>query len=200
MLRQVEPQWNSTACHHWGRGLWGKPGRGYGLGVMVRQYIKSGLTITESTDFSNMLFSDVFVSLIHGKCFWFYTLWVFHCSWRWSLFCRCSSWLLYTVVYSVMHCWLIVFKGKQVTTVSYIHGRVVPDFSQFINKALIHFWMNKACVLGLSSGTIYCLVQQQFFYGLWLETFCKLVLHSENKFCGFCCKCLIYRDYFSCFK
>ena len=138
---------------------------------------------------------QMFSDLNSWQLFLINTFWVFHYSQHWSLFCRCSSWLLYTVVYSVMHCWLIVFKGKQVTTVSYIHGRVVPDFSQFINKALIHFWMDTACVLGLSSCTIFCFVQQQFFYGLWLNTFCKLMLHSENKFCGFCCKGLIYGNY-----
>lgn len=74
MLRQAEPQWNSTACHHKGRGLCGKREGGYGVVVVVRQYIKSGLTINESSDVSYKLISDVFVFSIHGKCFLVYTL------------------------------------------------------------------------------------------------------------------------------
>ena len=42
---------------------------GYEVGVVVRQYIKSGLMITESTVVSNKFFSDVFMFSIHGKCF-----------------------------------------------------------------------------------------------------------------------------------
>ena len=40
----------------------------YGVVVVVRQYIKSGLTINESSDVSYKLISDVFVFSIHGKC------------------------------------------------------------------------------------------------------------------------------------
>ena len=47
---------------------------GYGVVVVVRQYIKSGLTINESSDVSYKLISDVFVFSIHGKCFLVYTL------------------------------------------------------------------------------------------------------------------------------
>ena len=47
---------------------------GYGVVVVVRQYIKSGLTINESSDVSYKLISDVFVFWIHGKCFLVYTL------------------------------------------------------------------------------------------------------------------------------
>ena len=65
MLRQAEPQWNSTACRHGGGGYVEKREGGYGV-VVVRQYIKSGLTINRSTNVSYKLFSDVF-------CFQFMT-------------------------------------------------------------------------------------------------------------------------------
>ena len=54
-----------TRLPSWGRGGYVEKREG-GYGVVVRQYIKSGMTINKITNVSNKLFSDVF-------CFQFMT-------------------------------------------------------------------------------------------------------------------------------